>query len=85
MPLTTSCRRGFMNSITLGLVLMAAGALPVGFMLVIERLPEKFLQPQNLPTALIGIVAMGYGAVFLGVIVLAWGIVSWLFGSRRQN
>ena len=79
MPQTTSRRRGCKGSIALGLILMAAGALPVGSMLAME----KFLH-QNFPYALIGIVAMGYGAVFLGVIVLALGFSSWLFGSRRR-
>ena len=72
VPQKISRRRGFKGSIVFGLILMAVGALPAGSFLAME----KFLQPENLPTALLGIVAMGYAAVFLGVMVLAWGTVS---------
>jgi hypothetical protein len=79
MPQMASSRRRHKAPIALGLILIAAGALPVASFQVIDRL----LHPQHFPSAIIGIVALGYAAIFLGLIVLAWGIVSWL--PRRQG
>ena len=81
MPRITSGRHGFKGSIAFGLILMAVGALPVVIMLA----AEGFLSPQDYPSFLIGIVAIGYGAVFLGAIVLALRISPWLFGSGRES
>ncbi len=81
MPVMSGSRRGSRGSIGFGLLLLFMGALPMAAMAAAEDL----LHPQYYPPVILGFVALGSAAVFAGVIVLSVGIVSWLFGHRRET
>ena len=71
------------SSIFRGIMLLIGGGILVVPLRALDSLGYLPTLPDSLTDTLIGIVAFGSLALFLGVLTTALEIVSWLFGSRR--
>ena len=66
-------------SVVTGLSLAGIGVLVV----VVLRLLGDVWPAQGLPNLLLGLMAVGYAAIFVGIMILLVGVLSHVFGANR--
>jgi len=69
------------GSVVTGLSLAGVGVLVV----VVLRLLGDDWPAQGLPNILLGLMAVGYAAIFVGIMILLVGVLSHVFRASRQR
>ena len=77
--MTASGRKSVRASVVTGLSLAGIGVLVV----VVLRLLGVVWNAQGLPNILIGLMAVAYAAIFVGIMILLVGVFSHVFRGNR--
>ena len=76
---SSSERASLKASVVTGLSLAGIGLLVV----VVLRLLSDVWAAEGLPNILMGLMAVGYAAIFVGIMILLVGVLSHVFGASR--